>query len=55
MTTQKIKANRFDGMGFILGRLLNVTRRHGHRVYTVKTVAGNILTLSAKDYTITGR
>ncbi len=55
MTTIKITARRLDGMGFLFGRLLNVTRRHGHRVYTVKTLRGDVVTLSAKHYTITGR
>lgn len=55
MTTQKIKATRLDGMGFLFGRLLDVTRRHGHRVYTIKTLRGDVVTLSARQYTVTGR
>lgn len=55
MTTKMIKATRFDGYGFMFARLLDVQRRHGHRYYTVKTLSGEILTLSSKQYTITSR
>jgi hypothetical protein len=54
MTTSRIKANRIDGKGFMLGRLLNVERQHGHRVYTVKTLSGHVLRLSGRDYAVTG-
>lgn len=59
MTTQKsatrvpIIARRMDGYGFMLGRLVDVERIHGHRVYTIKTLTGRLMRLSAKQYSIT--
>lgn len=46
-------AHRKDGLGYMLGRLVAVGKRHGHRVYHVRsTVSGAILTLSALQYNV---
>lgn len=50
-----VLARRRDGRGFLTGTLIGVTRRHGHRVYRVRTVAGNVLEVSASQYLINVR
>ncbi len=55
MTTSKIIARRRDGYGFLIGRLTGVVKRHGKRVYGIRTVSGAYLSLPAAQYTITGR
>jgi hypothetical protein len=41
---------RRDGIGFLIGRVLMVDNRHGHDVYTIKTLGGNLISISANDY-----
>jgi len=33
-----------------IGRVLMVDNRHGHDVYTIKTLGGNLISISANDY-----
>lgn len=52
-TATRVMAARIDGYGFMIGHLRNVERIHGHRVYTIKTLAGNLVRLSSRQYRVT--
>ena len=50
-----VLARRKDGRGFLTGTLIGVSRRHGRRVYTVRTVSGSVLEVPATQYLINVR
>jgi len=53
MAYGQVIAHRKDGLGFVIGRLISVGRRHGHRVYRVKSrLSGAVVILSAAQYSV---
>jgi molybdopterin-guanine dinucleotide biosynthesis protein len=56
MTTVKVIATRTDGRGFLIGRLVDVVKRHGHRVYYIKSaLTGQVIACPGTSYAIRQR